>query len=171
MRNNTRREFLKTTAATGIGFWVAGGLRAQESRSPNEKIAMAAVGVDGKGASDSADAGAVDLLLPQKEAQYHLPATIGGFTDFFTSLYHTERGGRVSRPDNPVPPNFPPACRIVRTTSTVDLFSCLFKATGMPRPLSATVTVRPFLCNVTTISSACPFIASSTELSKISQTK
>ena len=58
MRNNTRREFLKTTAATGIGFWVAGGLRAQESRSPNEKIAMAAVGVDGKGASDSADAGA-----------------------------------------------------------------------------------------------------------------
>jgi fumarylacetoacetase len=57
-------------------------------------------------ASDSADAGAIDLLLPQKEAQYHLPATIGGFTDFFTSLYHTERGGRVSRPDNPVPPNF-----------------------------------------------------------------
>jgi fumarylacetoacetase len=31
---------------------------------------------------------------------------IGAFTDFFTSLHHTERGGRVTRPDNPVPPNF-----------------------------------------------------------------
>ena len=46
------------------------------------------------------------LLVPQRDAQYHLPAAIGGFTDFFTSLYHTERGGRASRPDNPVPPNF-----------------------------------------------------------------
>jgi predicted dehydrogenase len=58
MPNKTRREFLKTTAATGIGFWVAGGLRAQESRSPNERIAMAAVGVGGKGTSDAADAAA-----------------------------------------------------------------------------------------------------------------
>ena len=46
------------------------------------------------------------LLVPQAQATFHLPAAIGGFTDFFTSLYHTERGGRVSRPDNPVPPNF-----------------------------------------------------------------
>jgi len=56
MPKNTRREFLKATTATGIGFWVAGGLRAQESKSPNEKIAMASVGVGGKGSSDSADA-------------------------------------------------------------------------------------------------------------------
>ena len=26
--------------------------------------------------------------------------------DFLTSIYHTERGGRVTRPDNPVPPPF-----------------------------------------------------------------
>jgi predicted dehydrogenase len=54
---NTRREFLKVTAATGVGFWVAGGLQAQESKSPNEKIRMASVGVGGKGSSDSSDAG------------------------------------------------------------------------------------------------------------------
>ena len=52
-----RRRFLQTTAVTGIGFWVAGGVRAQESKSPNEKIAMASIGVGGKGSSDSADAG------------------------------------------------------------------------------------------------------------------
>ncbi|MFZ5831511.1 MAG: Gfo/Idh/MocA family protein, partial [Planctomycetota bacterium] len=40
----------------GVSFWVAGGLRAQESKSPNEQIAMASVGIDGKGASDSKDA-------------------------------------------------------------------------------------------------------------------
>jgi len=46
------------------------------------------------------------LLVPQRDVRYFLPATIGGFTDFFTSLFHTERGGRATRPDNPVPPNF-----------------------------------------------------------------
>ena len=52
-----RRRFLQTTAATGIGFWVAGGVQAQESSSPNEQIAMASVGIGGKGSSDSDDAG------------------------------------------------------------------------------------------------------------------
>jgi fumarylacetoacetase len=46
------------------------------------------------------------LLVPQRNVTYHLPAAIGGFTDFFTSLFHTERGGRASRPENPVPLNF-----------------------------------------------------------------
>jgi len=52
-----RRQFLQTTAATGIGYWVAGGVSAQESKSPNERIAMASVGIGGKGSSDSSDAG------------------------------------------------------------------------------------------------------------------
>jgi predicted dehydrogenase len=52
-----RRDFMKTTAATGIGFWVAAGLKAEESKSPNEAIAMASIGIGGKGSSDSKDAG------------------------------------------------------------------------------------------------------------------
>ena len=52
-----RRQFLQTTAVAGIGFWVAGGVRAQESKSPNERIAIASIGVGGKGSSDSDDAG------------------------------------------------------------------------------------------------------------------
>jgi predicted dehydrogenase len=51
-----RRRFMRTTALTGIGYWVAGGVRAAESKSPNEKIAMASIGVGGKGSSDSDDA-------------------------------------------------------------------------------------------------------------------
>lgn len=52
-----RRDFLKASAAAGVGYWVAGRAVAQESKSPNEQINFACIGVDGKGASDSADAG------------------------------------------------------------------------------------------------------------------
>ncbi len=52
-----RRQFLKTTALTGIGFWIAGRSRAEEIQSPNERIAMASIGIGGKGSSDSEDAG------------------------------------------------------------------------------------------------------------------
>lgn len=55
-RKSSRRQFIHTTAATGVGFWVAAGLRADESKSPNEKIRFACVGIEGKGASDSEDA-------------------------------------------------------------------------------------------------------------------
>jgi hypothetical protein len=53
----TRRQFVQTTAAVGVGYWVAGGVQAQESKSPNERVAIACIGVEGKGRSDSDDAG------------------------------------------------------------------------------------------------------------------
>jgi predicted dehydrogenase len=55
-RRAHRRTFLKTTAATGVGFWVSAGLSAQESKSPNERIRFACIGIGGKGASDSRNA-------------------------------------------------------------------------------------------------------------------
>lgn len=64
MPNRTnRRQFLQTTAMTGVSFWVAGNLRAEESKSPNEKIRMAAIGIGGKGSSDSGDAGAAGEMV------------------------------------------------------------------------------------------------------------
>jgi hypothetical protein len=54
---STRRQFLLTSAAAGMGYWVAGGVQAKESKSPNERIAMASIGIEGKGQSDSDDAG------------------------------------------------------------------------------------------------------------------
>ncbi|MBN2024296.1 MAG: Gfo/Idh/MocA family oxidoreductase [Pirellulales bacterium] len=56
----SRRQFLQASAATGIGFWVAAGARAQDEKkeeSPNDRIAMASIGIGGKGSSDSEDAG------------------------------------------------------------------------------------------------------------------
>jgi predicted dehydrogenase len=51
-----RRTFMKTSAAVGVGYWVAGGVAAAQSNSPNEQIQFACIGVGGKGRSDSADA-------------------------------------------------------------------------------------------------------------------
>src|SRR4051812_28884886 len=53
---NTRRDFLKATTAVGVGFWVSGA-PAEESKSPNEKVRFACIGIKGKGESDSGDAG------------------------------------------------------------------------------------------------------------------
>lgn len=56
-KNNSRRDFIKTGAAIGAGFWVAGNATAKASyRSPNEEINFACIGIGGKGSSDSADA-------------------------------------------------------------------------------------------------------------------
>jgi predicted dehydrogenase len=47
-----RRNFLQASAAAGLGYWVAGGVHAAESTSPNEQIQVGSVGVGGKGDSD-----------------------------------------------------------------------------------------------------------------------
>ncbi|MCA9248083.1 MAG: Gfo/Idh/MocA family oxidoreductase, partial [Planctomycetales bacterium] len=55
-QRNDRRDFLKTSAAIGAGYWVAGSAQAKESKSANEQIQFACIGVGGKGSSDSNDA-------------------------------------------------------------------------------------------------------------------
>ncbi len=55
-RNPNRRQFLQTTAAVaGVGFF-SSVARSQDSKSPNEKIRFACVGITGKGSSDSGHA-------------------------------------------------------------------------------------------------------------------
>lgn len=45
-------------------------------------------------------------LVPQSDAEYGVPARIGDYTDFYTSVYHATNIGRQFRPDNPLLPNF-----------------------------------------------------------------
>ncbi|MCC6492982.1 MAG: Gfo/Idh/MocA family oxidoreductase [Pirellulales bacterium] len=55
-RHSSRRDFLRQSAATGVGFWVAGGLAGKVSASPNEQLQIASFGVNGKGRSDVSNA-------------------------------------------------------------------------------------------------------------------
>jgi fumarylacetoacetase len=45
-------------------------------------------------------------LVPQSEAHYSVPAHIGDFTDFYSSVYHATTVGRMFRPDSPLLPNY-----------------------------------------------------------------
>jgi fumarylacetoacetase len=45
-------------------------------------------------------------LVPQANAEFSLPAHIGDYTDFYSSIYHATAVGRLFRPDQPLMPNY-----------------------------------------------------------------
>ncbi|MEP6886162.1 MAG: fumarylacetoacetase, partial [Gammaproteobacteria bacterium] len=45
-------------------------------------------------------------LVAQRDAEFTLPAHIGDYTDFYTSIYHATAVGRMMRPDHPLLPNY-----------------------------------------------------------------
>ena len=47
-----------------------------------------------------------DCLLAQAKAEYAVPARIGDYTDFYTSVHHATTVGKLYRPDNPLLPNY-----------------------------------------------------------------
>lgn len=58
-------------------------------------------------ASGSAHEAALsDCLIAQADADYALPAQIGDYTDFYTSIHHATNVGKLFRPDNPLLPNY-----------------------------------------------------------------
>ena len=61
-------------------------------------------------ASMKTGAAAVDAtracLVPQSDIEYALPARIGDYTDFYTSIDHALNIGRLLKPDDPITPNF-----------------------------------------------------------------
>jgi predicted dehydrogenase len=59
----TRRDFLKASAAAGVGFWIAGSAAAEDKKGPIETVRIAAIGVGGKGASDTAAAAEAGTLV------------------------------------------------------------------------------------------------------------
>jgi fumarylacetoacetase len=46
------------------------------------------------------------LLHNAAHCALHLPATVGDYTDFFAGIHHARKGGQISRPDNPLMPNY-----------------------------------------------------------------
>jgi fumarylacetoacetase len=47
-----------------------------------------------------------EVLLPMAQAELLLPANIGGYTDFYASLFHASNVGRLFRPTAPLFPNY-----------------------------------------------------------------
>ena len=53
-----------------------------------------------------AEAALRPCLVPQQDAEFAVPARIGDYTDFYTSVHHATNIGRQFRPDNPLLPNY-----------------------------------------------------------------
>ena len=45
-------------------------------------------------------------LVTQADAEFRVPAQVGDYTDFYTSIHHATSVGRLFRPDNPLLPNY-----------------------------------------------------------------
>jgi fumarylacetoacetase len=45
-------------------------------------------------------------LVPQADVEYSVPAQIGDYTDFYSSIHHATAVGRLFRPDSPLLPNY-----------------------------------------------------------------
>ena len=45
-------------------------------------------------------------LHPQADVEMRLPANVGDYTDFYTSIHHAANIGKLFRPDNPLLPNY-----------------------------------------------------------------
>ena len=50
--------------------------------------------------------GIEQALRPMQDAQMQLPVHIGNYTDFYASIDHATRVGKLFRPDNPLLPNY-----------------------------------------------------------------
>ncbi len=46
------------------------------------------------------------FLVPMRDATMLLPTQIGDYTDFYASIHHATRVGKLFRPDNPLLPNY-----------------------------------------------------------------
>ena len=54
----------------------------------------------------SASAALQGLLHPSAACTMHMPAKVGGYTDFYAGINHAMNVGRLFRPDNPLLPNY-----------------------------------------------------------------
>ncbi len=111
-KRTSRRNFMKGVGAAGVGFWVAGGVQAEPSKSPNEKLRWACIGIGGKGDSDSnhaAENGDIVAICDVRESELARKAKsppfekAQQFTDFRKMLDEVGKsidGVTVSTPDH-----------------------------------------------------------------------
>ncbi|MHB1422263.1 MAG: Gfo/Idh/MocA family protein [Gemmataceae bacterium] len=109
-RRTNRRQFIQQTGLAGLGFWVAGGLTAAISRSPNEKLSIAGIGVGGKGDSDINQAGKVgnvvalcdidDHTLDRKAGEFPKAKKFNDFRKMLEEMGKSIDAVTVSTPDH-----------------------------------------------------------------------
>ncbi|MCS6852723.1 MAG: Gfo/Idh/MocA family oxidoreductase [Gemmataceae bacterium] len=109
-RRSSRRQFLQQSVLSGVGFWVAGGLSRADSKSPNERLNFACIGVGGKGSSDTDHVAALGNIvalcdvdsdfLGAKAQKYPKAKTYVDFRKMFDEMGKEIDAVTVSTPDH-----------------------------------------------------------------------
>lgn len=75
-------------------------------------------------------------LVPMASAEMLMPAAIGDYTDFYTSIFHATNVGSMFRPDNPLLPNYKyiPIGYHGRASSIIVSGTPVFRPSGQTRP-------------------------------------
>lgn len=106
LRELRKRGLLKHRAGKAVdacrdgslnGLMALGGGYARALRQELSRIFRAGSHAQGEAAA---------CLVPMGEVEMVVPARIGNFTDFYTSITHATNAGKLFRPDNPLMPNF-----------------------------------------------------------------
>ena len=110
-------QVLDLAALAASGVLSGDALKAAQAASADKLNALMALGQPAWSAlrlalsralrSGSKEAGKLAAcLIPMAEVEYALPAQIGDYTDFYTSIHHATNIGKLFRPDNPLLPNY-----------------------------------------------------------------
>ncbi|HEX8887451.1 MAG TPA: fumarylacetoacetase [Noviherbaspirillum sp.] len=110
-------QILDLSAAAGSGIFSGDAALALQAGAQDKLNALMALGAGKWSAlrlalSRALREGAVEqarleaCLVPQAQAEYDVPARIGDYTDFYTSVHHATNIGKQFRPDNPLLPNY-----------------------------------------------------------------
>ncbi len=101
-----RSGALTGDAAAALAGTEDGTLNALMARGRPARVVLRQALSDGLAAGAAGEAAWRSALVPQAEAEYAVPARIGDYTDFYTSVHHATSIGRMFRPDNPLLPNY-----------------------------------------------------------------
>jgi fumarylacetoacetase len=100
------RSSANALAASGAGAAAGSSLNALMQLGPQIWQALRHELFAGLSRGSPAESSLRECLVPQRDAVYALPAQIGDYTDFYTSIHHATAIGRQFRPDNPLLPNY-----------------------------------------------------------------
>ena len=100
-----RRPF-PAAAAAALDACAASSLNALMALGPAAFSALRAAVSDLLRADQARASELRAALVSQAAAEFALPATVGNYTDFYSSIHHATAVGKLARPDNPLLPNY-----------------------------------------------------------------
>ena len=95
-------EAAEAAAGRTLNPWLEAGPAARQALRRRVSAILDARGAD----ADKIRPIASRLLHDSGRCAVHLPARIGDFTDFFAGIHHAHTAGTISRPENPLMPNY-----------------------------------------------------------------